>query len=133
MRTYDEALAASRDTPAFSNGTEGYGWMDAWCDRCVHDKGMRDGTDGQGCPLVMVTLMRRTPAEFLDGPRDEQGCYGIADQYHCVEFRDENDPGPGYEPVEPVSPDQIELFDAEPFKRPRMYADVVAEVSRVDA
>jgi hypothetical protein len=48
-------------------------------------------------------------------------------QYHCVEFRDEDDPGPGYEPTDPVSPDQMELFDPQPWVRPRMYADVVAQ------
>lgn len=128
MRDFDEAFAAARDRRPFSNGTEGYGWMDAWCGRCLHDKGTRDGTDDAGCPLVRVALMGRTPSEWLDGPRDEHGRYSIEDQYHCVEFRDEDDPGPGYEPVEPVSPDQLELFDAAPYERPRMYADVVAEV-----
>lgn len=126
MRTYTEALEAARDRPAFSNGTEGYGWMDAWCGDCIHDRGTRDGTDEKGCPLVMVALMQKTPSEWLDGPRDEHGRYSIEGQYHCVEYRDENDPGPGYEPVEPVSPDQVELFDVEPWRRPRMYADLVA-------
>lgn len=121
MRTYAEAYAAARDGRPFSNGTEGYGWMDAWCSDCIHDRGTRDGTDETGCPLVMVALMAKTPSEWLDGPRDEHGRYGITDQYHCVEYRDENDPGPGYEPVDPVSPDQLELFDAEPWRRVRMY------------
>ena len=128
MRTYDEAWNAARDQRPFSNGTEGYGWMDSWCAICWHDKGTRDDTDPAGCPLVRVALMGRTPSEWLDGPRDEHGRYGIHDQYHCVEYRDEDDPGPGYEPTDPVSPDQIELFDATPYERPRMYADVVESV-----
>ena len=115
MRTYDEAMAAARPGRPFSNGTEGYGWMDNWCDRCVHDKGTRDGTDDRGCPLVMVALMERTPIEWIDGPRDEQGRYSIEDQYHCTEFRDENDggdddPDPGPPPVAPGQVDMFEVF-----------------------
>lgn len=132
MRTYQEAYDAARDEPPFCNGTEGYDWLAAWCERCFHDKGTRDGSDPVGCPLVMVALMGRTPSEWLDGPRNEHGHYRIVGKYHCVEFRDEDDPGPGYEPVEPASPDQMELFDPQPYRRPRMYADVVAQLAGVD-
>jgi len=37
MRHYAEIEATARDVPAFSNGTQGYGWMANWCDRCIHD------------------------------------------------------------------------------------------------
>ena len=133
MRTYDEAFLASRERRPFANGTEGYAWMAAWCESCIHDKPVREDRPENGCPLVMVAYMGRTPSEWLDGPRDERGRYGMEDQYHCIEFRDEDDPGPGYEPSDPVNPDQLELFDARPFIRPRMFADVLAEVQRVDA
>lgn len=128
MRSLDEAMAAARPGPPFANGTEGYGWMENWCDRCLHDKEMRETGAGFGCPLILVAYQGLIPSEWLDGPRDESGRYGISDQYHCVEFRDEDDPGPGYEPTEPVSPDQMELFDATPYERPRMFADIVASV-----
>jgi hypothetical protein len=130
MRTYEEAFAAARDEPAFSNGTEGYAWQGQWCDRCVHDASVRNG-DGSGCPLVMVALMGRTPSEWLEQPWQQvvgrpAGVLApsLGDTYHCVEFRNEDDPGPGYEPVEPVSPDQLELFDADTWRRPRMYGPV---------
>ena len=99
MRTYEEAYAAAQPKPAFSNGTEGYAWMDAWCDRCVHDKGTRDGTDDAGCPLVRVALMERTPSEWLEQPWQQvtgrpEGVTApvLGDTYHCVEFRPEDDP-----------------------------------------
>jgi hypothetical protein len=125
MRTYEEAFAAARDEPAFSNGTEGYGWMENWCwNGCLHEAEFTRTGEGTGCPLVLVALMQRTPSEWLDGPRDEQGRYSIADQYHCVEFRDEDNPGPGYgTPPDPPLPGQELLFDVAPHTR--MYADMV--------
>jgi len=87
---YDDAYARSRDVPAFSNGTEGEVWTANWCYRCLRDAPFRNMGKGSGCPLVLVSLMSRTPAEWLDGPRDEQGRYSMADQYHCIEFK-----GPG--------------------------------------
>lgn len=126
MRTYDEAYAAAREGSPFSNGTEGYGWMENWCERCVHDVDAGK-VDGAGCPLVLVALMGRTPSEWLDGPRDEHGRYSIQGQYHCVEFRDRDDPGPGYEPPPaPPLPGQIELLPAEPYIGARMFADTTA-------
>lgn len=118
---YAALLAESRSEPAFANGTEGYGWMGANCDRCIHDKPARDGSDARGCPLVLITLEGRTPAQFLDGPRDEQGRYGIADQYVCTEFRSEDDPDPTPRPV-PVPDGQGELLPREPFEGHRMLA-----------
>jgi hypothetical protein len=140
MRSYQEAYAAARDEPAFSNGTEGYAWMENWCESCVHDKPAREERPEDGCPLIMVAFMSRTPSEWMEQPWQQikgmpegQTAPVLGDTYHCVEFRDEDDPGPGYEPVDPVSPDQLELFDATPFIRPRMFADVVAEAHRVSA
>lgn len=123
MRPYEQAFEAARDRPAFSTGTEGETWVANWCERCVHDL-------GEGCPLVLVSLMQRTPMEWLDGPRDEQGRYSMADQYHCVEYRDRDDPGPGYEPPsDPPLPGQETLFDAAPHTR--MYADTVIRPASV--
>lgn len=109
-------MAAARDRRPFANGTEGYGWMDNWCDQCIHDKGARDGSDDRGCPLVMVALMGKTPVEWIDGPRDEQGRYSIADQYHCTEFRDEDEGGDDDSPPLPGPPapeieGQVDMFE----------------------
>lgn len=125
MRTFDEALAASADKPAFSNGTEGLDWMDNWCDRCVHDRSSRlsvapDPRNGGlvGCALVAVALVQRTPAEWIE---QESG----PDRYHCVEFRNEDDePGdPEPEPgPPPVDPGQLDLVDL-------VMDDVLAELT----
>lgn len=124
LPTYEEAYARARDGSPFSNGTEGYGWMESNCGICVHDKPARNDDPGNGCPLVMVALLGRTPAEWLDGPRDEQGRYTIEGQYSCVMFRDEDDPGPDEPAPIPDPPDQDALFPRDGLERPgRMYAD----------
>ena len=125
MRTYTEAYAAALDQRPFSNGTEGYAWTGTWCDTCIHDKGARDDTDPAGCPLLMVALMERTPSEWIEQPWQQipgepEGRLApvLADKYHCVEYRDEEDPGPGYEPPpDPPLPGQLVLFDIEPSVR----------------
>lgn len=116
---YTQLLAESHDRAAFSNSDEGYGWMAAHCDRCIHDKPARTGDDARGCPLVLITLLGRTPAQFVDGSRDEHGRYGIADQYVCTEFRGEDDVDPEPRPV-PVPPGQGELLPRELFEGHRM-------------
>jgi hypothetical protein len=71
---YDEAFEASQDKPAFSNSDESEAWMERWCYRCAND-------DGPGCPLVLVALVDRTPAQWVE---DAPGSLGS--QYSCVEF-----------------------------------------------
>ncbi|HLU99158.1 MAG TPA: hypothetical protein VKZ89_20175 [Thermobifida alba] len=104
LPTGAEAMARSRDRTPFSNGTEGAAWMAAWCHRCVHDADARD-MNGPGCPLVFVAIQGRTPAEWDDGPRDENGLYGLADQYQCTYFRDEDGPDGGGDPEPQPIPD----------------------------
>lgn len=115
---FDDVFARSRDVPAFCNGDEGYGWMDSWCHRCLRDAPFRNMGKGTGCPIIMVAMLDRTPAEFLDGPRDEQGRYSIAHQYTCVEFRA---PGGGGEPQPKPEPPQMDGLFARPGRRTRMY------------
>lgn len=111
MRTYDEAYAAALDKPAFSNGTEWDVWSSEWCSRCVND------TD-DNCPLILVAMMGRTPSEWFEQPRGERGLICLEDRYHCVEFRDEDDPG-GREPEPlPDPPGQEVLFDRDEWTRP---------------
>ena len=63
MKTFEEADAAARPGPAFSNSTEYELWRDRWCDRCAHDT--EEQVDrGEGCPLVLIGLMGKTPAEW---------------------------------------------------------------------
>lgn len=112
---YDQALEHARGEPAFSNGTMWEIWSGRNCYRCAND-GMGLGPDEPSCPLILVALMGKTPAEWTD----QQPPLG---DYLCVYFRDRDDPG-GYEP-EPVPgpPGQLSLLPREPFEGVRMYAD----------
>lgn len=111
-RLYDEA----RDETPFSNGSQGYGWMARNCDRCIHDKPAREGNDGQGCPLVLVALMGRTPIQWLCETEEQQ----IHADFHCIEFRDEDD-GPSPEPTPiPDPPGQLTLLPRDEFEGVRM-------------
>lgn len=114
---YDEA----RDEPAFSNSTEGYGWMDANCATCIHDKDQRDNAEqpGPGCPLVMVALLGRRPIQWLDGPRNEQGLYSLASQYTCIEYRHEDDGPTDPQPI-PDPPGQLTLLPRDDYQGHRM-------------
>jgi hypothetical protein len=122
---YDQLYAEARPESPFSNGDEGYSWMANWCDRCIHDADQRgEGMPGPGCPLVLVALMGRTPIQWLDQKQIKDGKltapYSRHDQYHCVEFRDEDD-GPGGEPTPiPTPPGQGELLPREEFEGVRM-------------
>lgn len=117
---FDDSLKRSRPGRPFSNGTEGYGWMGNWCDRCLRDAPFRNTGKGSGCPLIAVAMLHeRTPAEWLDGPRDEKGRYSIEDQYHCIEFRAPGSGGGGPRP-KPDPPDMDALFER-PEQQARMF------------
>lgn len=111
---YQDALKRSRDRRPFANGTEGYGWMANWCDRCLRDAPFRNMGKGSGCPLLMVAMVEsRTPAEWLEQVNDE-GLYSIGDHYHCIEFRAPGGDG-GNEPKPKPDPrGQGTLFDRPP-------------------
>lgn len=116
---YDEVYARSRDQAAFSNGDEGYGWMANWCDRCLRDAPFRNMGTGGGCPILLVAMLDRTPAEFIDGPRDKDGRYSIAEQYICTEFRP---PGAGGgEPRPKPEPPSMDGLFPRPERQRRMY------------
>jgi hypothetical protein len=130
VRTYAESDAAAIAGSPFSNSDEGIAWMANWCDRCVHDRPARRGDDGNGCHLILIALCGKTPSEWMEGPRDEKGRYSMADQYHCIEFRDERDRG-GREPRSPRPvPGQGELIPRDGLEGTRMFVDVVNEATR---
>jgi hypothetical protein len=116
-RPYEEVDRDAREGSPFSNGTSWEIWSYNWCERCKNDS--PELVDkGEGCPLIMVALMGKTPAEWF--PQE-----GVQD-YHCVEFRDKNEGGGGDAPKAPEPiPGQGIMFDMEPHTK--MYADVVAE------
>lgn len=118
MRTYDEAFEAARDGSPFSNHTEWEVWSYNWCERCLNDS--PELVDkGKGCPLIMVALMRRTPSEWL-----EQDGFSLGDQYHCVEFRDEDGPGDTEPKPIPDPPGQLTMWPREPFEGVRMLTQI---------
>lgn len=118
MRTYAEIEQDARDTPAFSNGTMGYGWMANWCDRCTNDDmEKRDPSGILGCPIIAATMVGKTPIEFLaQTERDD-----ILGNYTCIEFRDKDDPGSGEPTPIPDPPGQELLLPREPFEGARMF------------
>lgn len=77
MKSFEDYEAAAREGPPFSNGTEWELWsfnacMGAGNDsrRCVHDD---DADDGRGCPLILLAMIGKTPAEWT-GPHGRYQC-----------------------------------------------------------
>jgi hypothetical protein len=131
MRNFDEAHAAAMEKPAFSNGTESEAWEENWCGRCIHDAKFRQAGVGDGCPLMLVAVLGRTPAEWID---QRPNGHRLGDTYHCTEFRDVED-GPGDEPEpEPIpvidgQMDMFEVFADQVIEQAQQAADRVAVVS----
>lgn len=127
MRNYSDVFEAARAERPFSNSTQWEVWSYRWCERCLNDPVDPDEQAMNGCPLILVALNDRTPAEWMEQPPNESGDY-----FHCVEFRergeDDDDDGPP-EPVEPQPipdpPGQQVLFPREPYEGVRMFADLV--------
>lgn len=125
---FNDAFERALDKRPFSNGDEGYGWMWANCDQCVHDRPARQDHPENGCPLIMVALLDKTPAEWLDqkqmGPGGIQLPFRIESQYHCMYWRSEDDgPGDGEPTPIPDPPGQLTLMPREPYEGIRMLAD----------
>lgn len=116
-----------RDQRPFANGTEGYGWMANWCDRCLVDAPFRNGIANRGCRLIEIAMLGQTPDEWLDGPRDEQGRYSIADQYHCINFKPPGGGNPEPKP-KPTPPGQGEMFPRAECGGVRMLTTAPSEV-----
>jgi len=133
MRTYDEILSSASDSPPFSNGTEGHGWMENWCYAPCHqpdELAWQRYEDGKrktppklsGCPLLLVALLGKTPVEWID--QREQGKPYPIDRYHCIEVRGPDEGGGSGGGTNPPRPrrepkDMDGLFDR-PERRTRM-------------
>lgn len=68
------------DGSPFSNSDQGYAWMALWCARCLRDVPFRNGINATGCPILLVAMTGKTPAQWLPGKDDARG-------YQCSEFR----------------------------------------------
>lgn len=66
MRNFDEEYASAKDERAFSNSTEGDMWTGQNCDLCVHDSAARRGDPENGCVLLGVAFIGRTPRQWKD-------------------------------------------------------------------
>jgi len=106
---YDDAFERARPGSAFANGTEWECWSANWCDKCTRDAPFRNGIAAVGCPLILVALQERIPAEWMEQPRDDRGRYSLTDQYHCIEFRAPGSGG-GEPRPQPDPPDMDGLF-----------------------
>jgi hypothetical protein len=84
--TYDDALRRSLPIAAFSNGFEGEAWQGRWCGSCKHDDFDRGGEIS--CPLLMVAMMDRTPAEW-----ESHVVGGLSDRYRCTTYDHDPDSG----------------------------------------
>lgn len=77
MRSYEEIVQDAKPGRPFGNSTDWEIWQYNVClgcgnddRRCVHD----DGVDqGDGCPLILVSLSDMTPAEWV-GPHGRYRC-----------------------------------------------------------
>lgn len=111
MRTEEEIQADAKDRRPFSNGTEGYAWMDNWCYRCMKN----DEETELWCPLLTVALLGKTPVEWIDQTADG---HRLGDTYRCIEFEERPDDGRGDDEPEPnpgpppVDENQLDLIDA---------------------
>lgn len=125
MRDLDAIMEDAREGSPFSNGTAGEMWMGDWCYRYKVDAAFQRDESPEGCPLLLVALLDKTPAEWTET--------GIQD-YHCSEFDedhgDDGDDGEG-PPVGPTWPQpvmemegQIDLFS--------VFADQITDTARVE-
>lgn len=115
MRSYKEIERDARDIRPFSNSTMGEIWFGNWCDRCLVDAPYRNGLNGTGCPLILVAVIGKTPAEWRETDRS-QDCV-------CLEARF---PGDGRREPRP-KPDPVgmgELFPR-PARQTRMLTPLV--------
>lgn len=103
MRDYDAIYDDAKPGSPFSNGTSGEMWMSNWCYRCKVDAPFNRGETDQGCPLLLVAMVGRTPKEWTET--------GLQD-YHCSEFRpdDEGDGDDPLPPSVPVCDGQTDMF-----------------------
>lgn len=106
MRTHEQIFDDSTEGSPFSNGESGERWMSGWCYRCRHDAPFQRDESPEGCPIILVALMQRTPKEWTE--------QGLQD-YACSEFvpDDEGDADP--DPLGPPPPvaemdGQIDIF-----------------------
>ncbi len=104
MRDYDAIFEDAKDESPFSNGTSGEIWMGSWCYRCKVDGPFQRDEATEGCPLLLVALMRRTPKEWT-----EVGCQ----DYTCSEFVPDDEGDADEQPTPPPFPQPVAEMDGQ--------------------
>lgn len=120
VRTEEEIRADAAEGSPFSNGTEGYAWIENWCAECVHN----DEETELYCPILTVSLLHFTPKEWVEQPWQQipgrpegETAPVLGGQYVCTEFErrpdDDGDDGAEPEPEPPpVCDGQLDIVDA---------------------
>lgn len=109
MDDAETAYANARDERAFSNGTDWEIWQYNNCETCHHDAAYQAGETNQGCPLIVVALLGKTPREWIPG--EDKYC---GDRFTCVMYRHEDDDDPDATPEPLPDPPGMEaLFPRE--------------------
>ena len=101
----------------FSNGTEGYGWMDCYCYECAYYP--PDGPAGEYCALECALLLGEVSPDLarLFGFEQREPKYGPRDgwcmgEQSCRFFKQKEDRGDGEwtPPPPPPDPNQLVLI-----------------------
>lgn len=123
MRTDAEITADAKPGSPFSNGTEGYAWMDRWCHECTEN----DEPTEKWCPILSVALLGKTPVEWVEQPWQQikgrpegETAPVLGGTYECTEFQQrpewpgDDDPDTGPPPPDPAPEvdGQLDLVDA---------------------
>lgn len=106
---------------AFSNGTQGYGWMANWCDRCLHDAIFQNTGKGSGCPIIASVMCDNTVPPEWYAPTEEDEIFA---NYTCIEFKPRGWRDPEPKPKPDPQPDA--LFPT-PERQRRMLVQPVVE------
>jgi hypothetical protein len=124
VRTYDEIWADAKDEPAFSNSTEWEYWSASWCDECINEPEDENEAAVNGCPLISVGFLGKTPKEWVPTSNPSR-VPALGDcSLDCLMFRDEDDgPDPEPQPI-PDPPGMDPLFPREPFEGVKMYRPI---------
>lgn len=116
MRTPDEIDAAATEGSPFSNGSEGYAWMDRWCDECANN----DEETEKWCPILSVALLGKTPAEWSEKPWQQikgapegEVAPVLGDTYHCSEFVQAPEADPDVEFARRIETVNIPVLDGQ--------------------
>lgn len=136
MKTFDEAMATARDGSPFSNSTQWEIWADRWCYTCSKDS--PELVDkGQGCPLITVALMERTPAEWTAETEEDR----VMARYTCSEYEERpewpGDDDPDSDPDDPDPtgpaenvPGQVDIFQVWTDQVVEQATDLVGQATR---